>query len=239
MENQPIAYPRGSLAHGLYSDELLETVQRWGGINAHPDPLNRKKRDGIRIFRNHIVEELFSKAHPVMPIVYTGPFIAYGWYRGVTGPGGVAATTGLFFAGILLWTLLEYGLHRHVFHWEGKGSRGKLLSFMLHGYHHEFPDDKMRLVAPPLMLFSIAAVVALVYRLVLGGDLWAQLFAGTTAGYVLYDWTHYYTHHFHPKRGPGAWVRRYHLKHHFQENEGRFGISSPLWDLVFRTYTKP
>jgi sterol desaturase/sphingolipid hydroxylase (fatty acid hydroxylase superfamily) len=110
---------------------------------------------------------------------------------------------------------------------------------MLHGYHHEFPDDRMRLVAPALMLFVLGGLVGIVYHLVFGPTYWAQIFAGTAVGYVAYDWTHYYAHHFHPKRGLGNWIRRYHLMHHFQEGNDRFGISSPLWDLVFRTYRSP
>ncbi len=59
---------------------------------------------------------------------------------------------------------------------------------------------------------------------------------GLKAGYVAYDWTHYYTHHAKPKTALGKFLRRYHMRHHF-ENENRFyGISSPLWDLVFGTF---
>jgi sterol desaturase/sphingolipid hydroxylase (fatty acid hydroxylase superfamily) len=224
----------------IYSDELLSTVDRWEGINAKPDAANRKKREGIRIFRNSMVEALFSKAHPVMPVVWTAPFMALGFYRGVVeGRSGAWGTFGLFLVGVLIWSLLEYVLHRGLFHWEGKGPSGKMLSFMLHGYHHEFPDDRMRLVAPPLMLFVLGAVVGVLHYLVFGGQYWAQVFAGVTVGYVAYDWTHYYTHHFHPRSGLGAWLRRYHLRHHFQEERARYGISSPLWDLVFRTYLSP
>jgi sterol desaturase/sphingolipid hydroxylase (fatty acid hydroxylase superfamily) len=224
----------------LYAPECLDTLERWGGIAQKPDPENRRKREGIRIFRNPILEQGLSKAHPIMPIVWTGPFIVLGIYRAFAAEGASLPLGGMLFVlGLLMWTLLEYGLHRFLFHWEGKGPSGKVLSFMLHGYHHEFPDDKMRLVAPALMLFVLGGVIGLGYHLVFGPRYWAQIFAGTAAGYVLYDWTHYYAHHFHPRRGPGSWIRRYHLRHHFQEGHDRFGISSPLWDLVFRTYRSP
>ena len=235
-----VGLPESAFVRALYSDECLATMERWEGIEVKPDPENRKKREGIRIFRNDFVEGFFSKSHPVMPIVWTAPMIGYGLYRGIAGgPGGPVGTVGLFLGGMFLWTLLEYVLHRHLFHWKSKGPGGKVLSFMLHGYHHEFPDDKMRLVAPPLMLFSLGCAAWFLYRLVFGAALAPQVFAGTAAGYVAYDWAHYYTHHFHPKAGLGNWLRRYHLKHHFQEGEQRFGISSPLWDIVFRTYVSP
>jgi sterol desaturase/sphingolipid hydroxylase (fatty acid hydroxylase superfamily) len=224
----------------IYSDELLATVDRWEGINAKPHAESRKKREGIRIFRDTIVEKLFSKAHPVMPIVWTAPFMALGFYRGVIeGRSGGLGTLGLFLVGVVIWSFLEYLLHRGLFHWEFKGPEGKMLSFMLHGYHHEFPDDRMRLVAPPLMLFALGVVVGFLHYVVFGAQYWAQVFAGTTVGYVAYDWIHYYTHHFHPRAGLGSWLRRYHLRHHFQEEKTRYGISSPLWDHVFRTYRSP
>ena len=62
--------------------------------------------------------------------------------------------------------------------------------------------------------------------------------SGTVTGYIAYDWIHYYTHHFSPKNRVGRWLKRYHLLHHFDEHHGtkRFGVSNPLWDLVFGTY---
>ena len=72
-----------------------------------------------------------------------------------------------------------------------------------HGYHHEFPNDRLRLVAPPLMFWTLAVVFGLLYYVVFGGRVWAQVFSGTVAGYLAYDCIHYYTHM--PFRGPG-WV---------------------------------
>ena len=113
----------------------------------------------------------------------------------------------------------------------------KFRQFMVHGYHHEFPNDKLRLVAPPLMSWPIAAVVLVLYHYLFGALMWA-VFAGTAAGYVAYDWIHYYTHHFKPGNPVGKWLKSYHLLHHFDEldGHGRYGVSSPLWDFVFGTY---
>ena len=112
----------------------------------------------------------------------------------------------------------------------------RLRAFLLHGYHHEFPDDPMRLVAPPLMSWPIGVAIALILYALIGPPSWLPMFAGMSAGYLAYDWIHYYTHHFHPRRGIGKWLRSYHMLHHFQDRESRFGVSSPLWDLVFGTY---
>jgi sterol desaturase/sphingolipid hydroxylase (fatty acid hydroxylase superfamily) len=58
-------------------------------------------------------------------------------------------------------------------------------------------------------------------------------------GYIAYDWVHYYTHHFHPRGGIGKWMRVYHLRHHYQDPDAHYGVSSPLWDVVFSTVRGP
>jgi dihydroceramide fatty acyl 2-hydroxylase len=64
------------------------------------------------------------------------------------------------------------------------------------------------------------------------------LAAGFFAGYLVYDLTHYYLHHFRP-RGPIARVlRERHMRHHFQDETCGFGISAPYWDDVFRTSSR-
>jgi sterol desaturase/sphingolipid hydroxylase (fatty acid hydroxylase superfamily) len=106
----------------------------------------------------------------------------------------------------------------------------------VHGYHHVFPDDKNRLVAPPLMSWPLAGIFAVATHGMLPANGWLSAYAGLTVGYLAYDYIHYYTHHFRPKRGPGRWLRAYHMLHHFDDRRSRFGVSSPLWDVVFRTY---
>jgi sterol desaturase/sphingolipid hydroxylase (fatty acid hydroxylase superfamily) len=226
----PIA-PAGA---SFYTHDFLAAVERWPGVPGEPTKESRRTPGGVRVFHNRVLETALTKAHPISPILWTGPFIVYGAYTGFA-RGEAALTVGLLAAGILLWTLLEYVLHRFVFHF---AHGNKMWRFMIHGYHLEFPNDKMRLVAPPFMLITYGVIVAVLYRLLLG-DQWSQLFAGTAIGYVAYDWTHYYTHHFKPKRGLGRRLQRYHLKHHFQAHDRRYGISSPLWDVLFRTHESP
>jgi sterol desaturase/sphingolipid hydroxylase (fatty acid hydroxylase superfamily) len=222
----------------IWSDELLETVDRWGGIDDPPSPRNRKRREGIRIFRHDAVERYLSKAHPITPLFYALPFLLLGAWAGGRHT-GLWGTLGLWAGGILLWTLVEYVLHRWIFHHQPAGTGGKMWSFMVHGYHHEFPDDRLRLVAPPLMVLFFGVIVGAALFLVFGPTRWLQTLAGLFTGYLAYDWIHYYTHHFHPRRGVGRWLRQYHLQHHFDPHHDRFGISSPLWDLIFRTYRSP
>jgi sterol desaturase/sphingolipid hydroxylase (fatty acid hydroxylase superfamily) len=222
-----------------YTQECLDAAQgKWPASGGqHGEDAPRKNRPKyIRVFENDFIEKVFARAHPLTPIVWFGPFIAYGIYTGVV-RAGAAATVGLFVGGWLIWTFIEYLLHRFLFHMRAETPEERFRAFMVHGYHHEFPNDKLRLVAPPLMSWPIAAVVLVVYHYLLGGLMWAA-FAGTATGYVAYDWIHYYTHHFKPSNPIGKWLKSYHLLHHFDERDGhgRYGVSSPIWDFVFGTY---
>ncbi len=226
--------------HPIHSMEYVRALERWSGIAPRPDRENRERREGIPIFQSPWLDLALTKAHPTLPWVWSVPIVALGLYRGLfVADTGIEGTLGLFLGGIALWTLIEYLLHRFLFHFQPPGKRFRSFFFLAHGYHHEFPNDHLRLVAPPLMFWTLALAFGLLYYLVFGGRVWAQIFSGTVAGYLAYDCIHYYSHHAAPRNGLGKWLRRYHLLHHFQGTGDRFGISSPLWDLVFRTYRAP
>jgi len=40
------------------------------------------------------------------------------------------------------------------------------------------------------------------------------------------------------KRGVPFWLKQYHLRHHYKDDHAGYGVSSPLWDYVFRTTRK-
>jgi sterol desaturase/sphingolipid hydroxylase (fatty acid hydroxylase superfamily) len=221
-----------------YTDELIETVEAWDGTIGAPSPRNRKT-DRIRVFKNRFVEEVLATSHPALPGLWFGPFIAYGLFAAVTSPNfGFAWGLGLYAAGILGWTLLEYSLHRWAFHFhvDPDDFDAKMRLFMLHGYHHEFPNDKWRLVAPPLLSWPLAVLVYGGYWACFGTEYAWVLFGGTTAGYLGYDWAHYYTHHFRPKNPVGKLIRRSHMVHHYKLFQLNMGISSPLWDWILGTW---
>ncbi len=192
----------------------------------------------IRLFKNGFVEHVLAKAHPLTPILWFGPLIAYGLYRGVH-RFGLLGELGLFVMGWLIWTLFEYVMHRFFFHLRADDSaKSRLRAFLRHGYHHEFPNDKLRLVAPPLMSWPLGAAIIAIYLWLLGPATAFALFAGTASGYIGYDWIHYYVHHFRPRTRLGRWLKGYHMHHHFDARlpNARFGVSTPLWDWVFGTY---
>lgn len=190
------------------------------------------------MFRIDWIEKYLSRVRPSHVVAVWGPFIL--WCLWLSSRVASAfATAGMVFVGVLAWTLLEYGLHRFVFHFEPSPDSEfqKDLSFLIHGIHHDYPWDADRLVMPPVVA-ALIAVVCWFPSKAAWGSLHYGFFAGLVAGYMAYDLTHYFLHHGVPKSRLGKWLRRYHLVHHFATPEVRYGITTPLWDWVFRTYPK-
>ena len=101
--------------------------------------------------------------------------------------------------GVAIWTLTEYWLHRLLFHWEPKFRGGDRLHFIIHGVHHDHPNDAMRLVMPPAVSVPLAALFLGLYVLVFGTPHAFPAFAGFILGYLSYDYMHYHVHHHVPK----------------------------------------
>jgi dihydroceramide fatty acyl 2-hydroxylase len=180
------------------------------------------------------VLDFFSRVHPAVPPALFVPVIVAmaSWSLAQT---SVAATAGLAAGGYAGWTLFEYWLHRLVFHFEPAGGVGARLHWIIHGIHHEHPNDPMRLVMPPAVSVPLAVLVFAALYAAFGTRLTPGLAAGFFTGYVVYDMLHYYLHHFAPHGRLGKMLRERHMRHHFQDDTRGFGISAPYWDEIFRT----
>jgi len=88
---------------------------------------------------------------------------------------------------------------------------------------------------PLPMSIPLAFIFYPLFTLTMSRTLGEPFFAGFVVGYLFYDGTHYYVHHFVPATRWGKFLRRHHMTHHHADHDGGFGVSSPLWDLVFRT----
>jgi sterol desaturase/sphingolipid hydroxylase (fatty acid hydroxylase superfamily) len=130
---------------------------------------------------------------------------------------------------------MEYWIHRIVFHFEPESGPGARFHWIIHGVHHDHPNDPLRLVMPPSVSVPLAAGFYGLFVLVLGTDAGNVFAAGFLLGYLVYDMTHYYLHHFTPNTRFGRVMRELHMRHHFQDDTRGFGISAPFWDYVFRT----
>jgi sterol desaturase/sphingolipid hydroxylase (fatty acid hydroxylase superfamily) len=142
-------------------------------------------------------------------------------------------TIAAYLGGSVLWTLMEYILHRYIFHINIYFPKAKRFHYMVHGVHHEQPADKERLFLPPVPGTIIAAILFLCCYLVSREYSFAFM-AGITSGYLVYSFIHYTVH-----TNPNTRLFRrqwfHHALHHYKYPEKAFGVSSPLWDKVFRT----
>jgi hypothetical protein len=143
----------------------------------------------------------------------------------------------LIAVGALSWTLIEYALHRFIFHYSARSAFGQRLVYAAHLAHHENPRALSRLFSSLLISLPIATAYWLLAWVATGSLHTASyLFTGVTAGYLVYEWLHFQAHHRRPRLRFFRYLRKYHLLHHYQTPELRFGVTSPLLDVIFRTY---
>jgi len=179
----------------------------------------------------------FTRVHPAVPVLVFGPVIAILAVTGIERlDDGIALA--YLAGGYAFWTLTEYWLHRVVFHFEPEKGFGARLHWMIHGVHHDHPNDPLRLVMPPSASIPLAAVFLALFWLALGPDAAPAFGAGFLAGYLAYDMLHYHVHHHVPRTALGRRMRELHMRHHFQDDERGFGVSAPYWDYVFGTAQK-
>jgi len=207
---------------------------------AHP-PIDHSDTP-IRLFKSDFLE-FFSHISPITILVIWLPVVAFFMVRAVLQvPAGVAEwfISAGFVIGLFLWTFSEYILHRFVFHFSPKTPRMERITFLFHGVHHAQPQCKTRLVMPPVVAIPLALVFFglfhLVFAVLFNLPHWVgPTFAGFLVGYLIYDLMHYATHHFPMRAGYLKYIKRYHMQHHYKTPNARYGVSSPLWDMVFKT----
>jgi sterol desaturase/sphingolipid hydroxylase (fatty acid hydroxylase superfamily) len=188
------------------------------------------------MFDSKLLDAL-SRVHPAVPVLIFAPAIAVMVAWGLSRE-SVPALVGLLLAGYALWTLFEYWLHRVVFHFEPEDGLGARMHWIIHGVHHDHPNDPLRLVMPPAVSVPLGAVVFGLLYLIFGERYAPGLGAGFFTGYLVYDMMHYYLHHFRPHGRLGRMLRERHMRHHFQDETRGFGISAPYWDEVFGTSSR-
>ena len=191
------------------------------------------KDETLRLFDNPILEYC-THIHPITPFIVYIPLVLT---LQISALQYLVLSQQVLFPilGLVIWTLFEYVLHRYIFHYKPKTEWGKKLHFMSHGIHHDYPRDSTRLVMPLLLSLPLATILFIPTFLILG-YIGFSLFAGFLFGYVCYDGIHYAAHHMQMKSKIGRFIQQYHLKHHFLDDDNYYGVSSPLWDIVFSKY---
>ena len=196
----------------------------------------------IRLFKSDFME-FFSHISPLAVLIIWLPISVFFFIRSLVLSPAEEFPWHIplgFLAGLVIWTLSEYLLHRFVFHFPAKGERMQRVTFLFHGIHHAQPQIKTRLVMPPVVSIPLAALFFglfyLIIVVVFKAALWFDpIFSAFILGYLIYDLTHYATHHFPMRSGYLKFIKRYHMQHHYKTPDRRYGVSSPLWDYVFRT----
>ncbi|MCJ1327837.1 fatty acid alpha-hydroxylase [Thelotrema lepadinum] len=215
--------------NGGFSKEFyLEQVHR---------PRHYKGGNSAPLFGNFL-EPLSLTPWWAIPLVWMPP-VAYLTATAYSNIGSAFETALYWFTGLAVWTIIEYGLHRFLFHADKylpDNRVGLTLHFLLHGIHHYLPMDKYRLVMPPTLFAVLAAPFWRVAHIIFFHNWYAALagYCGGIFGYIIYDMTHYFLHH----RNLPAYYRglkKYHLQHHFADYENGFGVSNRFWDRVFGT----
>jgi sterol desaturase/sphingolipid hydroxylase (fatty acid hydroxylase superfamily) len=193
------------------------------------------KDETVRMFENDFLEAL-SKVHFTVPLFIYIPVIVYFLYKAIADfVLGADTIISLILVGIFVWTITEYTLHRFVFHFPAKSKFGKKIHFIFHGVHHDYPSDSKRLVMPPSVSLPLASLFYFLFESIFGIILVAPFFVGFIAGYLVYDMSHYAVHHFNMHSKFWLAIKKHHIRHHFENPEKGYGVSSPLWDEIMGT----
>ncbi|KAG0165892.1 fatty acid alpha-hydroxylase [Apophysomyces sp. BC1034] len=192
----------------------------------------------VPYFSDPTLDLLSRTSWYVVPLIWL-PFVSYQLWASVSVPMATkeVALQG-FAAGVMFWTLLEYWLHRILFHfddWLPDHPAALFIHFTLHGIHHHMPMDRLRLVMPPALTILLGTPVIQLAHWAFAPAFAYAFVAGAFFGYVCYDMIHYYLHHAQVIEVYFKEMKRYHLAHHYKDYETAFGITSKLWDYIFGT----
>jgi hypothetical protein len=176
----------------------------------------------------------FLKTHPATPAAVYIPLACWWLWQSYREPGFIGSTWVLYVSGLFCWTLLEYGIHRGLLHFADINALWNMNLSKIHARHHEHPEDVSQVIISPLQTLPLTGLVYLFFRIFFNGAHAGGIMAGVTTGYLSYETFHYAFHAPQPLRW--RWLnalRKYHARHHFETPDGRFGVTTPLWDFVF------
>jgi dihydroceramide fatty acyl 2-hydroxylase len=216
---------------------------------AYWDWVDKPEPGQPRFFDSWLLESISKTPWWVVPLVWIPIFVAALARSVMLFQIGLLGLLGYIAAGVVAWQLLEYVIHRYVFHGAVSSYWGITFHFLFHGCHHKYPSDLLRLVFPPVPASALVALVWTVLHALLPQRHALPLFGGMGLGYVAYDCIHYTIHAAGADGASGALlkaggpllraIRRRHLDHHFRDHSHDYGISSSLFDIVFGSLGTP
>lgn len=196
-----------------------------------------KEKGNKTIFGSAFIEA-FTKTPPFVAILlFISIGVALGVYAFLSNSLSLLQLLILFPIGVFSFSLIEYLIHRFVFHMELSTKNWIKIQYAIHGVHHEYPNDKKRLVMPPLLSLTLATLLFMIPYYTIGNYAFA-IMGGFYTGYALYLFVHYIVHAWKMPKNKLKTLWLLHNIHHFQDDKVAFGVSSPLWDKVFGTLPK-
>jgi sterol desaturase/sphingolipid hydroxylase (fatty acid hydroxylase superfamily) len=137
-----------------------------------------------------------------------------------------------FVLGLVLWTFLEYVLHRWAFHERVLG----MAVAREHIEHHAKVDYFAPLSVKLALAVPIVGAIFAAGLLFTAATFASGLVIGVLTGWIVYEVIHRRIHVAAPLNAYGRWARKHHLSHHFGNAKLNHGVSTPIWDHVFGTY---
>ncbi len=190
-----------------------------------------------QIFKNRFLEYMTKAPAPVSATIYICigvGLLVIGYQREVVS----SWTTGvaIYLGALFFWTFFEYFFHRYINHLDEFFPESKWahkIAYTIHGIHHEYPRDKERLIMPPIPGLLIVGILYLVFSFIFESYVYIFM-PGFMTGYLMYTYVHFSVH----KRRIPSYLQvqyRHHALHHYKYPDRAFGVSTTLWDRVFRT----
>jgi len=157
-----------------------------------------------------------------------------------------------FSIGLLLWFIMEYNLHRFLFHCETSSSIGNVYHFLAHGLHHLIPSDPTRLTFPPWFSLLLTISIYLPFWLlrIPVSSPFEAISSGVITGYLFYDTLHFFIHladNGNEETDSGMLssyffrikyfrlMKARHIYHHFKNPNVNYGVTNPCFDIFLGT----
>lgn len=141
--------------------------------------------------------------------------------------------------GLGIFFLTEYAAHRFQLHAPPAASEfTKKLQHRLHYDHHIEPNRLDLLFIPVWYLVPSIVLYAAVYFKLTGDWTTVQaLLFGNLLGLFYYEYVHFIAHvPVTPKTAWGRYMKKYHLWHHYKNENFWYGVTNPIFDYLFGTY---
>jgi sterol desaturase/sphingolipid hydroxylase (fatty acid hydroxylase superfamily) len=195
----------------------------------------------LTLFQNPVLE-FSTYSHPLAAMAVWMPIglISLCWPEISTSAEeiGIVERAFLGLAGVIVWGLAEYAIHRWIFHFPAKRELSKRLVFVIHGCHHVDPQDARRNMMPLGASIPIGLAVFCSAWWLLGTTPATQFFGTFALAYLAYDVVHFALHQLKSSNRLFRVLQERHRTHHFRNARKNYATLSTWVDDVFDTAAK-